>query len=408
MTDLAALHTATQELAQTMAAFRLENDRRLAEIETKGRLDPLTLDKVERLNAEVGRLNDTVQAIETTLARPGAAPGTKTRNAAQAAHAAAFTTFLRKGIDHELPGLERKAMSVASDPDGGYLVAAEVAERIVARLHETSPLRRIASTLTITADAVEGMLDLGEPATGWVAELEARPETATPQIGMWRIPVHELYAEPRVSQKLLDDAGFDVEAYLAQKVAEKMGRAENAAFVAGSGVGSPRGFTTYPTATTVDGARAWGTLQHVASGANGAFAASNPADALIGLTYALKAGHRVGASWVMARSTVAEVRKLKDATSGQYLWQPGLAAGSPASLLGYPVTEAEDMPAIANGALAIAFGNFREAYAIVDRQGIRTLRDPYTAKPQVKFYTTKRVGGDVLDFEAIKFLKFSA
>lgn len=408
MTDLATLHSATQELAQTLALFRAENDRRLGELETKGRADPLTQDKVERLNGEVGRLNESIQAIETALARPGTAPGAKARTADQGAHAAAFAAFLRKGIDHELPGLERKAMSVSSDPDGGYLVTAQMSERIVARLHETSPIRRIAASLTITADAVEGMLDLGEPAAGWVTELEARAETATPQLGLWRIPVHELYAEPRVSQKLLDDAGFDVEAYLAQKVAEKMGRAENAAFVAGTGVNAPRGFTTYPTAVTVDGIRPWGTIQHVASGANGAFAASDPADALISLTYALKAGYRVGASWVMARGTAGEVRKLKDASSGQYLWQPGLAAGSPATLLGYPVVEAEDMPAIANGALAIAFGNFREAYAVVDRQGIRTLRDPYTAKPQVKFYTTKRVGGDVLDFDAVKFLKFAA
>ena len=269
-------------------------------------------------------------------------------------------------------------------------------------------MRAIASVMTITADAVEGMLDLGEPAAGWVAEVEARAETATPQVGLWRIPVHELYAEPRVSQKLLDDASFDVESWLAQKVAEKFGRSENAAFVAGGGVGMPRGFTTYATAATADASRPWGTLQHVPTGTSGAFAASNPGDVLIGLTYALKAGFRAGARFVMARATAAEVRKLKDTSSGQYLWQPGLAAGSPASLLGYPVVEAEDMPAIGANSLSIAFGNFREGYAVVDRQGIRTLRDPYTAKPQVKFYTTKRVGGDVLDFDAIKLLKFGA
>ncbi|MFA5120001.1 phage major capsid protein [Zavarzinia sp.] len=407
MTELSTVHAATDELARTFAAFRAENDRRLAEIETKGRADILTTDKVERLNAEVGRLTDTVAALETAYARPGQAR-VKARGAAAEAHAAAFSLFLRKGIDHELPGLERKAMSVISDPDGGYLVAAEMADRIVTRLQEGSPIRPIASVMTITADAVEGMLDLGEAAAGWAGEVDARSETTTPPVALWRIPVHELYAEPRVSQKLLDDASFDVEAYLAQKVAEKMGRAENAAFVAGTGVGQPRGFTTYATAATADSARAWGTLQHVATGVNGGFAASAPADDLIELTYALKAGYRSGASFVMARATAAEVRKLKDETSGQYLWQPGLAAGQPASLLGYPVVEAEDMPALGNSSLSIAFGNFREGYAIVDRQGIRTLRDPYTAKPQVKFYTTKRVGGDVLDFDAIKLMKFGA
>ncbi|WP_207779308.1 phage major capsid protein [Zavarzinia aquatilis] len=407
MTDLATMHSATDDLARVFTAFRAENDRRLADIEKKGRADVVTIETVDRLNAEVGRLSDHVTAIETALARPG--NGAKAgRGAAESAHAAAFSAFLRKGIDHELPALEKKAMSVASDPDGGYLVAAEMAERIVARLQETSPIRQIASVMTITADAVEGMLDLGETATGWVGESEARAETATPQIGLWRIPVHELYAEPRVSQKLLDDASFDVEAWLAQKLAEKMGRAENAAFVAGSGVGTPRGFITYATAATADASRPWGTLQHVPTGTSGAFAAANPGDVLIGLTYALKAGFRAGARFVMARATAAEVRKLKDTSSGQYLWQPGLAAGSPASLLGYPVVEAEDMPAIGANSLSIAFGNFREGYAVVDRQGIRTLRDPYTAKPQVKFYTTKRVGGDVLDFDAIKLLKFGA
>lgn len=406
MTELATMQRATDELARSFTAFRTENDRRIAEIETKGRADVLTVDTVERLNAEVGRLNDTVTAMQTALSRPGG--GAKTKSAAESAHATAFAGFLRKGVDADLATLEKKAMSVASDPDGGYLVAAEMSSRIVARLQETSPMRSIASIMTVTADAIEGMLDLGEPAAGWVAEVEARSETASPQVGLWRIPVHELFAEPRVSQKLLDDANFDIEAWLAQKLAEKFARAESAAFVSGSGVGMPRGFTTYPTAATGDASRPWGTLQHVATGVNGDFAASDPADDLIELTYALKAGYRMGATWVMARATAAEVRKLKDETSGQYLWQPGLAAGSPASLLGYPVVEAEDMPALDDGSLSIAFGNFREGYAIADRLGIRLLRDPYTAKPQVKFYTTKRVGGDVLDFDAVKLLKFGA
>lgn len=407
MTDLATMQSATDDLARVFAAFRSENDRRLAEIEKKGRADVVTTDTVDRLNGELGRLSEQVSALETALARPGI--GTKAaRNPAETAHATAFSAFLRKGIDHELPGLEKKAMSVASDPDGGYLVTAEVAERIVRRLYDASPMRRIASVVAITSDAIEGMLDIGEAAAGWVTESEARAETGSPQVGLWRIPVHELYAEPRVSQKLLDDASFDVEAWLAQKIADKMGRAENAAFVAGSGVGMPRGFTTYGTAATADGGRPWGTLQHVPTGVSGAFAASNPGDTLIALTYALKAPYRPGAGFVMARATAAEVRKLKDTSSGQYLWQPGLAAGSPASLLGYPVTEAEDMPALGADSLSIAFGNFREGYAIVDRLGIRTLRDPYTAKPQVKFYTTKRVGGDVLDFDAIKLMKFGA
>ncbi len=414
MTELATLQAATDELARSFAEFRAANDDRLAEVERKGQADRLTETRVERLNGEVGRLSDqlaglaglpqSVEAIETALRRPGR--GAAAAAPALAAHGKAFNGFLRKGLDHELAALERKAMSVASDPDGGYLVAAEMAQRIVARIQDGSAIRPLATVLEITADAVEGMLDLGEPATGWVAELGSRAETATPQLALWRIPVHELYAEPRVSQKLLDDAAFDIEAYLGTKVAEKMGRAENAAFVAGSGIGQPRGFLSYPTAAIADGSRPWGTLQHVASGAAGAFAASDPADPLIALTYALKAAYRAGASFLMSRATVAAVRRLKDST-GQYLWQPGLAAGAPATLLGYPVVEAEDLPALAPGSLSIAFGNFREGYAVVDRQGIRVLRDPYTAKPQVKFYTTRRVGGDVLDFDAIKLMTFA-
>ncbi|WP_439816218.1 phage major capsid protein [Zavarzinia sp. CC-PAN008] len=406
MTDLIAVQAATDELARTFSEFRSQNDARLATLERKGSVDPLQTETVDRLNGELTRLSEQVEQLGTALRRPGL-DGGRSIDARGVEHKQALLAYLRKGNEAPLQALEAKALSVGSDPDGGYLVGPEMSDRIVQRLRDSSPMRQVAGQASITSDAIEGILDLGEPDIGWTAELGTRAETATPALGQWRIPVHEMYAEPRASQKLLDDAAFDVEAFLAARVAEKMGRAENTAFVSGNGVGRPRGFLSYPTAASTDAVRPWGTFEHVGTGTAGAFAASNPADPLMNAFYALKAAYRAGAVWMMAKATVAATRLLKEATTGQYLWQPGLTAGQPATLLGHPVMEAEDMPSLANGSLSIAFGNFAEGYLIVDRAGIRTLRDPYTAKPQVKFYTTRRVGGDVLNFDAIKLVRFA-
>jgi len=309
--------------------------------------------------------------------------------------------YLRQGRDGMTPD-DIKQMSVGFDAAGGYVVHADMSGQIVKREYETSPMRAYASVQVISSDALEGIFDLDEAGAGWVAELASRPSTTTPALGAWRIPVHEIYAAPLVSQKLLDDASIDIESWLAGKIAERFSRFENAAFVTGTGVGQPRGFLTYSTGTTLPG-----TIEQIATGVSAGFATA-PAggDALIDMIYATKSVYRANATWFMGRAAVGGVRKLKD-SEGSYIWQPGIGAGNPATLLGFPMATFEDMPVIAASSLSIAFGDMRAAYQIVDRLGMRTLRDPYTSKPSVMFYTIKRVGGDVINFEAIKLLRFN-
>jgi len=269
--------------------------------------------------------------------------------------------------------------------------------RIVATVFESSPVRAVAAVETIGSDSLELLVDKDEAGAGWVAETEARAETASPDLAKIAIPAHEIYAEPRATQKLIDDASIDVETWLAGKVAEKFARTENTAFVNGSGVGQPRGFLTYPAGT------AWGQIEQINSGSAGAVTA----DGLLDLQHALKEAHGAGAVWLANRLVLRDIRKLKDA-NGQYLWQPGLRLDGQETLLGRPIHAASDMPVAAANSLSVAIGDFRSGYQIVDRIGIRVLRDPFTAKPYVKFYTTKRVGGDVVDFQAIKLQKLAA
>lgn len=314
--------------------------------------------------------------------------------------------YLRKGVD-ALSAEERKAMLVGSDVDGGHFVTPDLGGRIVARVYELSPIRAISAVQQIGSDALEGIEDLGEADAGWVGEVATRSDTNTPQIGKYRIEAHEMYAQPKASQKLLDDSSVDVEAWLSGKVADKFARVEGTAFVSGTGVGKPRGFAAYTTAATADATRAWGTLEHVKTGANGAFHTTQ-ADPLFDLIAAFKPHFLNGAQWVTRRTVIAAIRKFKTTTTLEYIWQPGLQAGQPDRLLGYPIVMAEDMPALATDSLSMALGNFKEGYQIVDRLGVRVLRDPFTDKPYVKFYTIKRTGGQVVNFEAIKFIKFAA
>ena len=323
------------------------------------------------------------------------------------AYKAAFANFLRKH-ENAIDPAERKAMSVGSDPDGGFLVTPDVTGRIVARVYETSPIRQIASVMSISTDSLEGIEDTDEAGGGWVGETESRSDTSTPQIGKWSIPVHEVYAMPKITQKLLDDAAIDVEGWLAMKVGDKLARFENAAFVTGNGINRPRGFASYTTALDSGSGVTWGTIGHVMSGASADFAATNPADKLFDLVGMLKEAYLPNARFVTRRSVITKVRKFKvSAGEANYLWQPGLQAGAPETLLGHPITRAEDVATLAADSLSLWFGDFRQAYQIVDRTGIRTLRDPFTAKPYVVFYTTKRTGGAVVNFEALKAMKFN-
>lgn len=301
---------------------------------------------------------------------------------------------------------ERKAMSAGSDPDGGYLLPNSTQGRVVMKLYEQSIMRQICDVQTISTEKIEGVADTGEADAGWVAELGTRSDTTTPTVGRWEIAAHELYAMPKVSQKLIDDAATDVEAWLAGKVADKFARVEGAAFWQGTGVGQPKGLTMYTTAATADGSRSWGQFEHVVSGANGDFHTTqfDPIHTLMG---AFKDHFLPNAQFVMRRAVRTSARKLKESTTNRYLWEPGMQVGAPERLMGYPARVDEYMPTLATGSLSLAFGDFRQAYTIVDRIGIRTLRDPYTAKPYVVFYSTKRTGGGAANFEAVKFLKFS-
>jgi HK97 family phage major capsid protein len=322
-------------------------------------------------------------------------------------HKKAFAAYLRSGDDGGLRGLsvEEKALSTAVAADGGYLVDPVTAAQIVGVLRSSASIRAIANVVNVEASAFDVLVDHTDIGAGWATETGPQAETGTPQVDRISIPLHELSALPKASQRLLDDSAFDVEGWLAQRIADKFSRAEAAAFIAGDGHDKPTGFLHYP---KVDNEIfAWGSLGYVPTGAAGDFSATDPADAVVDLVYSLGARYRANGSFVMNSKTAGAVRKMKDA-DGRFLWSDGLAAGEPARLMGYPVLIAEDMPDIAANAYAIAFGDFRAGYTVAERPDLRILRDPFSAKPHVLFYATKRIGGDVSDFAAIKLLKFAA
>jgi HK97 family phage major capsid protein len=314
---------------------------------------------------------------------------------------AGFAGFVRTGAT-----IETKAFTGVTGAEGGYAVPKEIDAQIDAVLKAASPIRGIANVVQVGSAGYRKLVTTGGTPSGWAAETDARPVTASPVFVEIAPPMGELYANPSASQAMLDDAQFDVEQWLAGEIAAEFAKAEGAAFVNGSGTSRPKGFLQAPTASTADGARPFGTLQYLASGAAGDFA-SNAAERLIDLVHAVRAPYRQGASFVMNATTLARIRKFKT-SDGQFLWQPSLVAGQPATLLGYPVVEAEDMPDIAANSLSIAFGNFRMGYLIAERTETQILRDPYTSKPFTTFYATKRVGGCVTNSEAIKVMKFAA
>ncbi|MCZ4256502.1 phage major capsid protein [Sulfitobacter sp. PR48] len=320
---------------------------------------------------------------------------------AAAPHQKAFNAYLRNGDDDGLRGLELegKSLSTAVNSDGGYLVDPQTSETVQSVLNATASIRAIASVVRVEATSFDVLVDHTDVGAGWATEAGPQAETDTPQIDRITIPLHELSALPKASQRLLDDSAFDIEGWLAGRIANKFARAEAQAFINGDGVDKPRGFLTH--ATVDNDLWSWGNLGYVPSGVDG----SVTADAIIELVYALGAQYRANGSFVMNSKTTALVRKLKDA-DGRFLWSDGLAAGEPAQLMGYPVLVAEDMPDPGSDSISIAFGDFAAGYTVAERPDLRILRDPFSAKPHVLFYATKRVGGDVSDFAAIKLLKF--
>lgn len=319
-----------------------------------------------------------------------------------APHQKAFNAYLRSGDDDGLRGLELagKSMTTAVNSDGGYLVDPQTSDTVQSVLHSTASIRAIASVVNVEATSYDVLVDHTDVGAGWATEAGSQSETSSPQIDRITIPLHELSALPKASQRLLDDSAFDIEGWLAGRIADKFSRAEAAAFINGDGLDKPRGVLNH---SKIDNdVWAWGSIGYVPTGVDGDI---DDGDAIVDLVYALGAQYRANATFVMNSKTAGLVRKLKDA-DGRFLWADGLAAAEPARLMGYPVVIAEDMPDAANDSYSIAFGDFHAGYTIAERPDLRVLRDPFSAKPHVLFYATKRVGGDVSDFAAIKLLKF--
>lgn len=354
-----------------------------------GAFDQFKASQTERLNQ-----------LESKMARIPLGPGRTTQPQGDgAAEYRALGKFVRTDDDSEF-----KSLSVSSDPDGGYLVHPVLSAQMTKRLFDLTPMRRLARTVTIGAGgSFEEPVDTDESGAEWVGETTSRPATPTPQVGKLDVPVNEIYALQPVTQRLLDDAVIDVGMWIEQKIADKFARSEGTATVTGDGVAKPKGFLSYPTAATPDLARPWATLQHIKSGS----AAAVTADSLRDLVWSLRAPYRQGASWLMNSATANMIDKLKDG-NGDYLWRSGMTAGAPPSLLGYPVEFSEDMPDVAAGGYPIAFGNWQLGYLIVDKPGVKYLRDPFTSKPNVLFYAYRRTGGQVANFDAIKLLKIEA
>lgn len=394
-----------EELGQSFAEFKATNDMNDQNKSEACGPDALIEEKLARIGEDIDRASARLERMETAQQRPLlAAEGF--HNQADHAHKNAFLHYVRKGEEGFLQNLERKSLSSAADPDGGYLIPQQIMSQLGQHILDSSTMRKIASTITISTDAVEFLVDQKGAEAGWTTEKGEREETASPTLAKIRIPVHEMYAKPKATQKLLDDARIDVESWLSGKVSEKMAHMENKAFFHGDGEGQPKGFLTYP--KSYEGFEA-GKLFTLKSGKKGGFAAQNPCDVFIESLNSLKPEFLNGAVWVMPQSALAAARKLKD-SNGHYLWQMGLEGDFRQRLMGYPIEVCDEMPALTadTASTSIAFGNFKRGYQIVDRSGTRVLRDPYSSKPYVEFYTTRRVGGDLVDCKAITLIEFNA
>jgi HK97 family phage major capsid protein len=409
MPELKAL---VESIQQSFNDFKKINDERLSKVE-KGSTTSDFEAKLALVQADLAKALDLKKEIERIEAKTnlhGLLGEAKDRNPDKAAYKAAFIDrFVRKGEDSPaLKELQQKAWSIGVSADGGFALPEQLDREIEKMLRDISNVRALANVVTVGTSDYKKLVNVNGIASGWVGEAAARPATNTSQFAEVAPPMGELYANPQVTQQSLDDMFFDVEAELMTQLMEEFALAEGAAFVSGNGTNRPRGFLSYTTAATADSAgRAFGTMEHIATGVAGDFAASNKADAFFAVVAALKKGYRMGSVWMMNKSVMFEALRFKD-TTGQYLWQPSVQdSGLGIRLLGFNVEEAEDMPAKAANSLSVAFGNFKRGYTIVDRVGMRMLRDPYTNKPYVGFYTTKRVGGAVVNSEAIKLMKFS-
>ena len=396
-----------QALGKAFDAFKAENDARLKEIEKKGAADPLLTEKVDKINADIAQisaLKKQLDTLETAVAQgqfPGGGKNELDRVKAQ--HKDAFAKFFRKGAEGGLRDLEVQAgLSTLSDPDGGFLVPEDYEQAIDRVALSVSAMRRLATVRTIGTDTYKKLVNQGGASAGWVGEKGARAETNTPTLTEIAINTKEIYAMPAATQTLLDDSRVDIAGWLADEVSIEFSEQESEAFINGNGVEQPKGIAAY--AMAANSSYVWGKVGYITSG-NASLV--NDLDKLIDLQHSLKPVYRNGAAWLMNDATLATIRKMKDG-DGNYIWVPGLKDGAPDTLLGKPVEIDDNVDDIAANKYPIFFANFKRAYLIIDRQGVRVLRDPYTTKPYVLFYTTKRVGGGIVMYEAIKALKVSA
>ncbi len=393
---------AFDEFMRAFDAFKSANDERLRELEGQLGEDPVTSDRVNRINQAVDEQKRVLDHLLAKASRPsigGAAP------TAPNEHKAAFHRYVRKGDETGLRRLEGKSMSIGTAGDGGYLVPDELETEIAHRMRALSPMRELASVRQVTGAVLKKPFAVSGPEVGWVAETALRPETDASTFRELSFPTMELYAMPAATSALLEDNAVDLDQWITAEIEAAFAEQEGAAFVVGTGVSQPTGFLTYD--KVADSAWEWEKIGYVPTGTPGDLPADDAAGVLLDTVYTLKAGYRQNANWMMNRKTQAAIRKLKD-TDGNYIWQPPATADQKPALMGYAVHEAEDMPPIGNDSYAIAFGDFARGYLIVDRRGVSVLRDPYSAKPYVLFYTTKRVGGGIQDFDAIKLVKFGA
>ena len=401
------------ELRTAVEEMKAAHEEELKGIKNKF-ADVVQTEKVDRINNEISTLQKALDEANAAIAALRVGPGGGGDiDPAAAEHAEIFNAWFRRGeraIDADLSELEVKAsLTTDSDPDGGYLVPEEMANTIDRVAGTVSIMRNLASVMTIGSDTYKKLVNMGGAGSGWVGEKEERPATATPELRELIFNVQELYANPGATQRLLDDSRVDIAQWLANEVAIEFAEQEGSAFISGDGVSKPRGLLSYP--TVANGGYSWGKVGFVKSGKAADFAdvsaSVSPADALIDLYYALKQQYRNGAMFLMSDVVMGRVRKFKDA-DGAYIWAPPAAPEAPGTVLGKPVATDDNMPAVEANAYPVAFGNFQRAYLIIDRFGVRVLRDPYTNKPYTHFYTTKRVGGGVQNFEALKLLKIAA
>lgn len=379
-----------------------------------------SMDTISNMEAKSKKFDEAIISLEKKISRPGNA-----KEEACSVGKSDYLKYLRRGIDLSIDVQKSVAYEIATkqllgaseqeisnytktlvegrNPDGGYWLRPELANFVIDRVFETSNIRQIASVMTISGESLEIIVDDNEAEGEWVGEVDTRNETNTPQIGLNKIFAHELSAKPKISQRMLDDAGFDVESWLGNKVADIFMRMENTSFVIGDGAKKPRGFLDYPAWTVLETYQR-NALEQIDSGSAGTFDGDN----LIDQQNLLLEPYQPNAVWVMNRKTWPTVMKAKN-SQGDYLLNPLiLAQGAAKILLGNPVLFFSDMPVEATNSLSVAYGDFRKGYTILDRIGIRILRDPFTIKPFVLFYTTKRVGGDVTNYDSIKILKLAA